>query len=62
MPDLVGDAAPILAASPHLHHIDVVLLIDLVGQPFFDAKTVAALIFQAREFDAVFTFPIYCAE
>jgi hypothetical protein len=34
---LYGETAPILAASSDLHYIDVVLLIDLGGQPFFDA-------------------------
>jgi len=61
VPDLVGDTAPILAASSDLHDIDVVLLIDLAGQPVFDAQAVAAaLIFLAREFDVVLTFPISC--
>jgi len=61
VPDLVGDAAPILAASSDLHDIDVVLLIDLAGQPVFDAQAVAAaLIFLASEFDVVLMFPISC--
>jgi len=37
VPDLVGDTAPIFAASSDLHDIDVVILIDLAGQLFFDA-------------------------
>jgi hypothetical protein len=61
VPDLVGDTAPILAASSDLHHIDVVLLIDLAGQPVFDAQAVAAaLIFLASELDVILTFPISC--
>jgi hypothetical protein len=61
VPDLVGDAAPILAASGDLHYIDAVRLIDLAGQPLFDAQAVAAaLIFLAREFDVVLTLPISC--
>jgi hypothetical protein len=57
--DLVGDTAPILAASSDLHHIDVVLLIDLAGQPVFDAQAVAAaLIFLASELDVVLMLPI----
>jgi hypothetical protein len=60
--DLVGDTAPILAASSDLHHIDVVLLIDLAGQLVFDAQAVAAaLIFLASEFEVVLMFPISCA-
>jgi hypothetical protein len=61
VPDLVGDAAPILAASSDLHYIDAVLLIDLAGQPFFDTQAVgAAMIFLAREFDVVLKLPISC--
>ena len=61
VPDLVGDTAPILAASSDLHDIDVVVLIAPVRQPFFDAKAVAAaLIFLAGEFDVVLKLPIPC--
>jgi hypothetical protein len=61
VPDLVGDPAPILAASSYLHYIDAVLLIELAGQPLFDAQAVAAaLIFLAREFDVVLKLPISC--
>jgi hypothetical protein len=61
VPDLVGDAAPILAASSDLHYIDAVLLIELAGQPLFDAQAVAAaLIFLAREFHVVLKLPISC--
>jgi len=61
VPDLVGDAAPILAASSNLHYIDAVRLIEFAGQPLFDAQAVAAaLIFLAREFDVVLKLPISC--
>jgi hypothetical protein len=61
VPDLVGDAAPILAASGDLHYIDAVRLIDLAGQPLFDAQAVAAaLIFLAGEFDVVLKLPVSC--
>jgi hypothetical protein len=61
VPDLVGDTAPILAASSDLHDIDVVVLIAPVRQPFLDAQAVAAaLIFLRSELDVVLAFPIPC--
>jgi len=62
MPDLMGDMSPILAASGDLHDVDVVVLIDLPGQPFFDAQAVGgALGILAGEFDVTLTLPISCA-
>jgi hypothetical protein len=61
VPDLVGDTAPVLAATGDLDDIDVVVLIALVRQPFLDAQAVAAaLIFLRSELDVVLTFPIPC--
>ena len=62
VPDLMGDMAPILAASSNLHDIDVVVLIGPAGQPFLDAQAVAgALGILAGEFDVTLSLPISCA-